>query len=83
MMNPEYTSQSLELSEKPLMFTTIQAKVPDVLWQKAQCFVQRGWANDTQQLITEALRRYLESYQEALVERFILDDVEWGLRGED
>jgi len=65
------------------MSITIQTEMPDVLWQKAQSFVQNGWASDTQQLIADALRRYLESHQEALVERFILDDVEWGLHGED
>ncbi|CAK0763945.1 CopG family transcriptional regulator [Gammaproteobacteria bacterium] len=65
------------------MSITIQAEVPDILWQKAQFFVQHGWANDMQQLISEALRRYLESHQEAITERFIMEDVEWGLHEQD
>jgi hypothetical protein len=65
------------------MPTLIQAELPDALWQQAQIFVQRGWADNVQELIAESLRRYLESHQEALIEQFILDDVEWGLHGED
>ena len=65
------------------MAKQIQTAVPDALWQQAQRFVQNGWASDMQELIAESLRRYLDSHQEALVEQYILDDVEWGLHGED
>jgi hypothetical protein len=34
-------------------------------------------------LLTEALRRYLESHSEALAETFVLEDVRWGLHGGD
>jgi len=45
--------------------------------------VQRGWANNVQELVTESLRRYIESHQEALTEQFIHDDIAWGLNGDD
>ena len=40
-----------------------------------------GWANSLNDLLSDALRRYLESHSEALAETFILEDVEWGLHG--
>ena len=63
--------------------TMIHAEVPDGLLQQAQLLVQRGWANNIQELVNESLRRYIESHQEALTEQFIREDVEWGLHGDD
>jgi hypothetical protein len=34
-------------------------------------------------VVTESLRRYLESHQEALVQQFVQEDVRWGLGGND
>jgi Arc/MetJ-type ribon-helix-helix transcriptional regulator len=65
------------------MSSTIQAEVPDQLWQQAQTLVQQGWAGNVQEIIVESLRRYLESHQDILAETFIQEDVEWGLHGED
>lgn len=65
------------------MPTTFQAKLPDALWRQAQSFVDRGWADNIQDLVTESLRRYLDSHQEALAEQLIRDDVDWGLHGDD
>lgn len=65
------------------MSITIQTEVPDALWQQAQYFVKQGWADNTQDLIAESLRRYLESHQDVLAEQFIQDDVAWGLHGDN
>jgi Arc/MetJ-type ribon-helix-helix transcriptional regulator len=65
------------------MNNMIQAEIPNQLWQQAQTMVQQGWASNLQEIINEALRRYLDSHQEVLTENFILDDVEWGLHGDD
>ena len=40
-------------------------------------------ANNLQEVINDALRRYVESHQELLTEAFIEEDVEWGLHGDD
>lgn len=56
-------------------------EIPDQLWQQAQILVQQGWAGNLQEIVTEALCRYLESHQPVLTETFIRDDVEWGLQG--
>jgi hypothetical protein len=45
--------------------------------------VQQGWASNLQEIINESLRRYLDSHQDLLTENFILEDVEWGLHGND
>ena len=34
-------------------------------------------------LISEALRRYIESHRTEIMESFVRDDVEWGLHGKD
>jgi Arc/MetJ-type ribon-helix-helix transcriptional regulator len=65
------------------MNNTLNAEIPNQLWQQAQTLVQQGWASNLQELVNEALRRYLESHQDVLTESYIQDDVKWGLHGED
>ncbi|MFZ1828232.1 MAG: CopG family transcriptional regulator [Candidatus Competibacteraceae bacterium] len=65
------------------MATLIQTEIPDQLAQQARRMVEHGWATDVNSIITESLRRYLESHQEVLREQFIREDVEWGLKGND
>ncbi|NJM12177.1 MAG: CopG family transcriptional regulator [Synechococcaceae cyanobacterium SM1_2_3] len=65
------------------MATLIQTEIPDQLAQQARRMVELGWATDVNSIITESLRRYLESHQEVLREQFIREDVEWGLKGND
>ncbi|MBF0469279.1 MAG: CopG family transcriptional regulator [Desulfamplus sp.] len=65
------------------MNNTVKAEIPYQLWQQAQTLVEQGWARNLQEIINEALHRYLESHQDILTESFIQDDVEWGLHGDD
>ncbi len=65
------------------MSTLIQANIPDQLARRAQQMVDHGWATNMEFVVTESLRRYLESHQEALVEQFVQEDVLWGLSGND
>jgi Arc/MetJ-type ribon-helix-helix transcriptional regulator len=65
------------------MSSTIHAEIPEQLWQQAQTLIEQGWATNLQELVNDALRRYLESHQDVLNEAFIQDDVEWGLHGKD
>ncbi|MBK7663262.1 MAG: CopG family transcriptional regulator [Sterolibacteriaceae bacterium] len=65
------------------MTTLIQAEIPDHLAEQAQRLVERGWAPNVESIVTESLRRYLESHQESLTEQFLRDDVEWGIKGDD
>ena len=63
--------------------TTIHAELPRELLSRAQAFVDEGWVGDFDELLAEALRRYLESHSADLTEKFVRDDVEWGLHGDD
>lgn len=65
------------------MTTTIKTEIPDQLWQQAQSMVERGWVANMDELVTESIRRYLESHLEEMNERFIREDVDWGLHGQD
>jgi len=65
------------------MTTTVQAQIPDQLWQQAQFMVQQGWVANMDELIAESMRRYLESHADALSEQFLREDLEWGLHGSD
>lgn len=64
------------------MTTSIQADIPDRLVQQAAILISDGWATDLDEILTDALRRYLSSHSSELNEAFIREDVEWGLRGE-
>jgi hypothetical protein len=65
------------------MKTTIQAELPQELVSQARAFVEEGSVGDFNELLAEALRRYLESHSARLAESFIREDVGWGLHGRD
>ena len=65
------------------MTETTIIHLPERLLQQAKVYVQDGWFPDIDSLVAEALRRYLETHQADLMERFVRDDVEWGLRGNE
>ena len=61
----------------------IQTEVPEQLYKTAKALVQEGWFRDEKDIFSEAIRRFLETHQSELMEKFVRDDVEWGLRGND
>ena len=63
--------------------TVIQTEVPDSLLKQAQNLVEAGWFRSLDEVMLDALRRYVESHRGELMEAFIRQDVEWGLRGEE
>ena len=65
------------------MKSTIQTYLPDQLMQQMERLVKEGWFADLDTLITDALRRFLDSHRPELMEHFIQEDVEWGLHGEE
>ncbi len=62
---------------------TIQTEVPEQLYRKAQALVRDSWFRDEQNIFSEAIRRFLDAHQPELIEKFVREDVEWGLRGKD
>ena len=60
---------------------TVHVQMPDMLYHKVESLAQTGWFRDEQDLLLEALRRYLDIYNDEVMEQQIRDDVEWGLSG--
>jgi hypothetical protein len=63
--------------------TLIETELPAEVAAQARAFVADGWATDLNELLAEALRRFLASHESSLTELFIREDVEWGLRRRD
>lgn len=65
------------------MKTLIQAELPESLASEAQAFVKSGGAADMNELVAEALRRYLDTHCADLAESQIREDIAWGLHGRE
>ena len=65
------------------MDALIKTILPPRVYQQMRALVAEGWFRDEDELVFEALRRYLETHQPELMERFVREDVEWGLHGKD
>lgn len=63
--------------------TIIQAELPRELTARARSYVEEGWAADFNELLADALRRFLESHTARVTESFVMSDVQWGLHGQD
>lgn len=63
--------------------TTIQTEVPIGLLTQAQKLVETGWFRSLDEVVVDALRRFLETHRLELMEEFIRQDIEWGLRGDE
>lgn len=63
--------------------TLIKANLPPELKFRAQAYINEGWAAGFDELLTDALGRFLESHSAKVTEAFVMQDVEWGLHGKD
>lgn len=68
-------------SNKTMAMKTIEAEISDGLDEAIDVLVARGWYASRDEVLHEALRRFVEFHQPELMERFVREDVEWGLRG--
>lgn len=62
---------------------TVQTEVPEQLYERAMALVEEGWFRNEKAIFSEAIRRFLDSHRSELMEKFIRNDVEWGLHGND
>ena len=60
---------------------TIECEISEGLDQAIEVLVEQGWYSSRDQILEEALRRFVDAHQPELMERFVREDVEWGLRG--
>jgi len=62
---------------------TIHTEVPEQLYNKVEVLVKEGWFRDEKDIFAEAIHRFLDTHQSELMEKFVRNDVEWGLHGND
>jgi Arc/MetJ-type ribon-helix-helix transcriptional regulator len=60
---------------------TVETRIPDKLDRLIDVLVERGWFSSRDEVVREAIRRFLDAHRPELMERFVREDVEWGLRG--
>lgn len=61
----------------------IEAEIPAQLFAEIQSLVDTGWFRSVDDVVLDALRRFLDSHREELMEGLLREDVEWGLHGRD
>jgi Arc/MetJ-type ribon-helix-helix transcriptional regulator len=59
----------------------LETEIPAQLFAELQTLVESGWFRSVDDVVLDALRRFLDSHREELMEGFLREDVEWGLRG--
>jgi Arc/MetJ-type ribon-helix-helix transcriptional regulator len=62
---------------------TIQTEVPLGLLTEVQKLVDAGWFRSLDDVMLDALRRFVESHRTELMEKFMREDIEWGLHGDE
>jgi hypothetical protein len=62
---------------------TLRTELPARLHEELEALVEAGLSRTLDGVVLEALRRYAESHSQALMDDFVREDVEWGLRGSD
>lgn len=62
---------------------TLHTEIPERLLAELQSLVDAGWFRSIDEVVLDALRRFLDSHRDDLMREFILEDVEWGLHGTD
>ncbi|HEY2411653.1 MAG TPA: ribbon-helix-helix domain-containing protein [Pirellulaceae bacterium] len=60
---------------------TVEAKIPDRLDRAIDALVEGGWFPNRDEVVRQAIRRFLDAHQPNLMEKFVREDVDWGLRG--
>jgi Arc/MetJ-type ribon-helix-helix transcriptional regulator len=62
---------------------TITVVCPEGLHEQLQNLVESGWVNSAEEALLEALRRFLDSHRLDLQQAQVMEDVHWGLHGDD
>jgi len=62
---------------------TLNTQIPDQLYNQVTTLVKDGWFPNENEVIFVAIHRFIDSHSGALMEKYIRDDVEWGLHGSE
>lgn len=57
--------------------------IPKDVRRQLDELVKQGWFRSSDEIVRLALRKFVDSHRPEVMEKHILDDVEWGLRGGD
>lgn len=60
---------------------TIETKISDRLDRAMDALVDGGWFATREQILQEAIRRFLDAHKPELLAQSVREDVEWGLHG--
>ena len=60
---------------------TLQTRVPVQLLKEMHVLISTGWYVDENDLLMDALRRFLATHGSDVLERQLREDVQWGLYG--
>jgi Arc/MetJ-type ribon-helix-helix transcriptional regulator len=71
------------MTTKETKTNNVRTEIPEGLLTQAQDLVSAGWFRNLDELMLDALRRFVESHRGELMEEFIRQDVEWGLYGDE
>jgi Arc/MetJ-type ribon-helix-helix transcriptional regulator len=61
----------------------VKTEIPIGLFEQVENLVEAGWFRSFDDVMLDALRRFLESHRAELMEEFIRQDVKWGLTGDE
>ncbi len=61
---------------------SVEARFPERLLDEAKALVKEGPFQDLESVLQEALRRYLDAHRSELLDRFVREDIAWGLGGD-
>ncbi|MEK6681096.1 MAG: CopG family transcriptional regulator [Nitrospirota bacterium] len=61
----------------------ICTELPDKVYEEVKLLVEKGWFKNEDDIVLEALRRFLDIHKVELMEKFIREDVQWGLHGKE
>lgn len=78
---PSALLDSIPAMTSKALSTAVRTEVPNRLLAELQALVDAGWSRNLDEVVLDALRRYADSHRQELMEEFIREDVEWGLRG--
>jgi Arc/MetJ-type ribon-helix-helix transcriptional regulator len=59
---------------------TVRTKISDKLYRQMETLIKQGWFPNQQAVFELALRKFLNSHRSEVMEKYLREDVEWGLR---
>lgn len=60
---------------------TIKAEIPDRVFTQLDHLVKEGWFASQEEIVRQALEKFLHVNRPEILEKFVREDVEWALHG--